>query len=64
MISCGFVPHDFSETTGTNVMAHEGQVGVKVWDKTTLFATYQYRDSLTTPGAPVHTLRTGIFQAF
>ncbi|MBT9546616.1 MAG: putative porin [Candidatus Sericytochromatia bacterium] len=48
----------------TNVMAHEGQVGVKVWDKTTLFATYQYRDSLTTPGAPVHTLRTGIFQAF
>ncbi|PIQ26884.1 hypothetical protein COW36_15925 [bacterium (Candidatus Blackallbacteria) CG17_big_fil_post_rev_8_21_14_2_50_48_46] len=49
---------------GTNLLAHEGQVGVKVWDKTTLFATYQYKDSLTQPGAPIHTLRTGIHQAF
>jgi hypothetical protein len=48
----------------TNLMAHEGQIGVKVWDKTTLFATYQYKDSLTTPGSAIHTLRTGIHQAF
>lgn len=48
----------------TNVVAQEGQLGVKVWDQTTLFVTYQYRDNLTTPGTPVHTLRTGIHQAF
>lgn len=48
----------------TDVIAHEGQAGIKVWDKTTLFATYQYRDSLTSPSTPVHTLRTGIHQAF
>lgn len=53
---------------GTDVMAHEVQASLKVWDQTTLFATYQLADRLAGPNslteAPVHTLRAGIFQAF
>lgn len=49
---------------GTDVMAQEGQVAVKVWDKTTLFGTYQYATRLSGSDTPRHTLRIGINQAF
>lgn len=49
---------------GTDIMAHEGQALLKVWDQTTLFATYQYSSRLSTADSPLHTLRAGVFQAF
>jgi hypothetical protein len=45
---------------GTGLWAFEAQFGLKLQEKTTLFATWQYRDS----DAGLHTLRTGIHQAF
>lgn len=50
---------------GTDVMAHEVQASLKVWDKTTLFGTYQWSQRLSNSDtAGLHTLRVGIFQAF
>lgn len=49
---------------GTDVMAHEGQLLVRVWDKTTLFATYQLANGLTFQDTVRHTLRAGVHQAF
>lgn len=48
----------------TNIMAHEGLAGVKVWDNTTLFATVQAANSLTNPTEPLWTIRTGVHQRF
>lgn len=49
---------------GTDVMAHEGQAQVRVWDKTTLFASYQYANSLTLTDQHKHTFRLGLNQSF
>jgi hypothetical protein len=50
---------------GTDVMAHEVQASVKVWDNTTLFGTYQWSQRLSEADvAGLHTLRVGVFQAF
>ncbi len=50
---------------GTDVMAHEVQASLKVWDQTTLFGTYQWSQRLSEADAnPLHTLRVGVFQAF
>lgn len=50
---------------GTDVMAHEVQASVKVWDNTTLFGTYQWSQRLSeADAAGLHTLRVGVFQAF
>lgn len=49
---------------GTDIMAHEGQVGVKVWDNTTLFSTVQWRQRLSTEDPGIWTVRAGIHQAF
>lgn len=50
---------------GTDVMAHEVQASIKVWDQTTLFGTYQWSQRLSAPDAAgLHTLRVGVFQAF
>lgn len=49
---------------GTDLMAHEGQAQLKVWDQTTLFATYQLAHGLSDPNFTRHTLRVGIHQAF
>ncbi|HEY9841607.1 MAG TPA: putative porin [Candidatus Obscuribacterales bacterium] len=49
---------------GTDVRAHEGQALVKVWDKTTLFATYQLANGLTFQDTFRHTVRLGVHQAF
>jgi len=50
---------------GTDVMAHEGQAAVKLWDQTTLFATYQVATRLSAElDNPRHTLRVGVHQRF
>ncbi len=52
---------------GTQIMAHEAQATVKVWDQTTLFGTYQWGQSLEpneANAAARHTLRVGVHQAF
>lgn len=49
---------------GTDVMAHEGQALLQVFDQTTLFATYQYAQGISMPGTPRHTLRLGVHQSF
>jgi hypothetical protein len=49
---------------GTDIMAHEGQVGVKVWDNTTLFSTVQWRQRLSAEDPGIWTVRAGIHQAF
>lgn len=52
------------QLVGTDVMAHEGQLTVKAWDQTTLFATYQLSNGLSAQDTVRHTLRVGIHQAF
>lgn len=49
---------------GTDIMAHEGQLSLKVWERTTLFGTYQYANSLSASDSVRHTLRVGLHQAF
>ncbi|MGV3525104.1 MAG: putative porin [Candidatus Sericytochromatia bacterium] len=49
---------------GTDLMAHEGQLSLKVWERTTLFGTYQYANSLSASDSVRHTLRVGLHQAF
>ena len=49
---------------GTDVMAHEGQLLVRAWDRTTLFATYQWSNGLTFQDTVKHTIRLGMHQAF
>lgn len=49
---------------GTDVLAHEAQALLKVWDQTTLFATYQVSDGLTFQDTWRHTLRVGVHQSF
>lgn len=50
---------------GTDIMAHEGFFKVKVWDKTTLFATGQASQRLSGDERPmVYTLRAGVHQSF
>ncbi len=50
---------------GTDVVAHEVQASIKVWDQTTLFGTYQWSQRLSdAEAAGLHTLRVGVFQAF
>lgn len=48
---------------GTDIMAHEGLASVKVWDKTTIFGTYQYANRLSSSDI-LHTVRLGVHQAF
>lgn len=49
---------------GTDIMAHEGQALLKVWDQTTLFLTYQLANGLTDTANTRHTVRLGIHQSF
>lgn len=49
---------------GTDVIAHEGQALLKVWDTSTLFLTYQLANGLRDSANTRHTLRLGIHQSF
>jgi hypothetical protein len=48
----------------TDAIAHEGQIGVKLADKTSLSFTAQYRIGIKDVGKPLYTIRTTLWQNF